>query len=220
MTTTTDNLLHKQLPTATERTTDQGDFTAIAAAFTPDRAGEVIRRGAFTTTIGKWLASGKPLPVHWDHRGEAENVIGEVYPATMSERDDGLYVEGKLDLDSSKVAREAWRSMKRNRAALSIGYLVLDKSRRPDGLLELREIDLFEVSITPSPANPDTRVLSTKHAEDEEVAEPEVDRFEISSRGFEKFQAEEKRIAEQKRAALIAERQSKPVELVSFEVSS
>lgn len=227
MTTTTDNLLHKQLDTATERTTDQGDFTAIAAAYTPDRAGEVIRRGSFTTTIGRWLASGKQLPVHHEHKGSAENVVGSIDPRTMSETDAGLYVEGKIDIADSKIAREVWRSMKRNRASLSIGYLVLDKATRADGLVELREIDLLEVSIVSQPANADTVVLSTKHAEgsdaegsDAEDAGDHATVMAFSKHGhYERFKATEQAQLEAKRLAAIAERESKPIEIVSFEVS-
>ena len=222
MTTTTDNLLHKQLDTATERTTDQGDFTAIAAAYTPDRAGEIIRRGSFTTSIGKWLASGKQLPVHHEHKGSAENVIGSIDPRTMAEREDGLYVEGKIDIADSKIAREIWRSMKRNRASLSIGYLVLDKATRADGLVELREIDLLEVSIVSQPANADTVVLSTKHAEgsDAEDAGDHATVMAFSKHGhYERFKATEQAQLEAKRLAAIAERESKPIEIVSFEVS-
>ena len=62
------------------------------------------------------------MPVHWAHRGEAHNVIGSIDPATMREVASlGLYVEGKLDLEHSGVARQAWRSMKDNRVGLSFG---------------------------------------------------------------------------------------------------
>jgi HK97 family phage prohead protease len=104
------------------------------------------------------------VPVHWDHRGEAEKVIGSIDPTKMTETDEGLHVEGKLDLEDSEVAREAWRSMKNGTIALSFGYLVLDDRKRDDGVRELLEIDLFEVTLTPSPANPETRIVSMKSA--------------------------------------------------------
>ena len=94
--------------------------------------------------------------------GEGENVIGSVDPASMREFAGlGLYVEGKLDLDDSEVAREAWRSMKDNRVGLSFGYLTV-KSRRRDGYNDLLELDLYEISIAPSPINPQTRILEMK----------------------------------------------------------
>lgn len=39
-------------------TTDQGEFTAIAAAYTVDRVKDQIVYGAFTDTIAAWKASG------------------------------------------------------------------------------------------------------------------------------------------------------------------
>jgi hypothetical protein len=52
--------------------------------------------------------------------------------------------------------------MKDNAVSLSFGFLAKDTFKRADGIQELREIDLFEISITPAPANSDTRILSTK----------------------------------------------------------
>jgi HK97 family phage prohead protease len=101
--------------------------------------------------------------LHWDHRGDAANVIGSIDPAGTRELDQGLYVEGTLDVKDSEVAREAWRSMKNDAVSLSFGYVAL-KTRRRGGINDLLELDLFEVSIVPHPANPDTRVLSMKAA--------------------------------------------------------
>jgi hypothetical protein len=53
--------------------------------------------------------------------------------------------------------------------SLSFGYLATDKARRDDGVQELRELDLFEISIVAAPANADTRILSYKSAD---TAEP------------------------------------------------
>jgi HK97 family phage prohead protease len=93
--------------------TDLGEFTAIAATYDIDRVKEQIAPGAFERTIARWQASGKNLPVHWNHSRAAADIIGAIDPATMREvPDQGLYVEGKLDLQHSEVAREAWRSMK------------------------------------------------------------------------------------------------------------
>lgn len=149
-------------------TTDRGEFTAIAAAYTVDRVGDRIVHGAFGKTIAHWQTSGKRVPLHWDHRGEASNVIGSVDPATMEEIEGvGLKVSGTVDVKDSDVAREAWRSMKNGAMSLSFGYLVPDgmEKKGKDGANELHEIDLFEVSIVPAPANPDTRILSMKSAE-------------------------------------------------------
>jgi HK97 family phage prohead protease len=158
----TPRLEHKAVETTTRVVKDRGEFAAIAATYDVDRVKDRIRHGAFEQTIARWQASGNRLPLHWDHRGEARNVIGSIDPASMREIAGlGLFVKGKLDLDDSEVAREAWRSMKDSRVSLSFGYMVVRDRKRGD-IRDLHELDLFEISIVPSPANPQTRILEMK----------------------------------------------------------
>jgi HK97 family phage prohead protease len=158
-------LERKTVETSARPTTDLGEFSAIAAAYTVDRQGDEIVPGAFAKTIDAWRESGKQIPLHWNHSSRAENIIGSVDPASMREIRQGLYVRGSLDLDGSAVAGEAWRSMKANAVALSFGYMAPGSGKRRDGVRELTEIDLFEISVVPSPANPDTRFLELKSAD-------------------------------------------------------
>jgi uncharacterized protein len=153
---------HLAVKAAVAEVTDQGVFSAIAAAYTVDRQRDQIMRGAFEKTIARWQGSGKGIPLHYDHRSDASSIIGTADPSSMAETDEGLYVEGHLDLEDCDVAREAWRSMKANRMSLSFGYLATRSRERSDGVRELSEIDLFEISVVPHPANADTRVLSVK----------------------------------------------------------
>lgn len=154
------DLLHKTIKAAATAT-DKGEFTAIIAAYSVDRVGDEIMPGAFKGTIERWQSSGKMIPLHWDHSAEPQNIIGYVDPQTMREGAEGLYVRGKLDLEGSAVAREAWRAMKDNSVAFSFGYLIEQASER-DGVQQLKALDLFEISVTPAPVNPDTRILSLK----------------------------------------------------------
>jgi Caudovirus prohead serine protease len=80
----------------------------------------------------------------------------------MRETDAGLHVEVQLDLKDSQQAREVWRLVKRNAVGLSFGYLVTKSRERSDGVTELIELDLFEISLTGAPVNQDARILSTK----------------------------------------------------------
>ena len=162
-------MLHKTLAAVSE-TTDTGWFSAIAAAYSVDRQKEQIIPGAFAETTARWRESGKQLPVHYDHKGSADHIIGAINPHTLAETDLGLVVEGKLDINESELAREAWRSMKNGVMSLSIGYMVTADHKRDDGVRELKGIDLFEVSIVPHPANADTRVLEMKSARPIQVA--------------------------------------------------
>ena len=167
-------MLHKTIKAAST-VTDQGEFSAIAAAYSVDRGNEQIMPGAFKATIAHWQESGKNIPLHWDHESSAESIIGYVDPSSMRERPEGLYVKGKLDLENSDMAREAWRLMKDNSIGLSFGYLVEQSADGKNGVTELKALDLFEVSLTPAPMNPDTRVVSMKHVVDTETgAETEV----------------------------------------------
>jgi len=157
-------MLHKTLETKTSIQTDLGEFSALAATYQLDRVGDQIIPGAFAKSIEQWKASERNLPLHWDHEGSADSIIGYVNPASMVETKDGLYVEGRLDLEGSETAREAWRSMKNNAVALSFGYLATVQHKREDGVNELRELDVFEISVVAAPANPHTRFLSLKNA--------------------------------------------------------
>jgi HK97 family phage prohead protease len=167
---------HKTIKAASRVSTDRGEFSALAAAWSVDRENDQIVRGAFAKTIERWQGSGKRIPLHWNHSPDPKDIIGWVDPAAMRETGDGLFVRGKVDL-ASDMARQAWRLMKNNAVSLSFGYLVTDETKRSDGVRELREIDLFEVSIVPAPANADTRILSTKSATPsvDQDTEPELE---------------------------------------------
>jgi HK97 family phage prohead protease len=156
------NMRHRTLSVKQTTVTDQGVFSAILAAYSVDRMNDRIVPGAFEATITRWQKADRMLPLHWNHSEAAADVIGYVDPNSMRETDDGLYVEGKLDLEDSEVAREAWRSMRNDTIALSFGYLVTDERKAEDGVNELLDLDVFEATLTPTPVNADTRVLSMK----------------------------------------------------------
>jgi Escherichia/Staphylococcus phage prohead protease len=162
-------LEHKSLKTRARTGTELGQFSAIAAAYSIDRDGDQIVRGAFRNTIERWRASGKRIPLHWNHSPVPKDIVGSIDPDSMREIDDGLYVRGKLDIAKSDNARDVWELVKSSVVSLSFGYLATDKATREDGVQELRELDLFEISLVSAPANADTRILSYKSAD---TAEP------------------------------------------------
>lgn len=170
--------MHHKTLQAKATATDLGEFSAIAAAYTVDRTNERIVPGAFEKSIEQWQTSGKMIPLHWHHSGAPEDIIGTVDPASMKETDDGLMVAGRLDLEGSDVAKQAWRLMKANSVALSFGYMVQESAEAKDGVRELKALDLFEISITPAPANPDTRFLALKSVK---AMNPEEMRAEIGA---------------------------------------
>ena len=153
-------MLHKQVATTVEAT-EAGTFVALAAAYTVDRSNERVMPGAFWETIKRWREVGRNVPLHWDHESDPESIVGTVDPLSMEETSDGLRVEATLDLEESALARQVWRLVKSDSVGLSFGYLVTDERERGD-VRELHKIDLFEVSLTPAPMNPEARVLSWK----------------------------------------------------------
>jgi hypothetical protein len=96
-------------------------------------------------------------------------------------------VRGKLDLNNSDVARDVWKLVKSNVVSLSFGYLATDTFKRADGIQELRELDLFEISLTPAPANPDPRILSFKSTDPDE---PGVEPAPVFSREQDRIRTE------------------------------
>jgi Escherichia/Staphylococcus phage prohead protease len=166
-------LEHKTLETTARTRTELGEFSAIAAAYSIDRDGDQIVRGAFRNTIERWQASGKRIPLHWNHSAVPKDIVGSVDPDSMREIEDGLFVRGKLDIARSDNARDVWELVKNSVVSLSFGYLATDKQNREDGVQELRELDLFEISLVSAPANADTRILSYKSVDtNTNTAEP------------------------------------------------
>ena len=159
-------LSHKQVEaTATPTIDEKGTAVLLVAAYTKDRGGDVIQRGAFKSTIAAWVKSGKQLPLAWDHdTGEPERLIGTVDPRSLKETRDGLLAEAHLDLDGSETAREVWRLVKSDSIGVSFGYLVTDQEDAGDDVRLLKGIDLFEISLTAVPMHGDTKVVSWKSA--------------------------------------------------------
>jgi uncharacterized protein len=143
---------------------EQGLFKALVATWDRDREGDRIVRGAFSNSIDEWVDVGRAVPLHWNHRHD--EIIGEVDPGSMAELSDGLEVSGRIDLDD-ELGLKAWKGLKANRLAFSFGFLATKTREANDGTRELVEIDIFEVSITASPANNRTRLLSTKNVKDD-----------------------------------------------------
>jgi hypothetical protein len=80
----------------------------------------------------------------------------------MVEDSRGLMVSGKLDLDHGPSVA-VWKAMKSGRiTAFSFAFAVLEEHRRGDKVNVLTELDVLDVTITPSPANRNARLVSVK----------------------------------------------------------
>lgn len=148
---------------------EPGEFTALVSVFgNVDSYGDVVMPKAFERTLKEWSASGFPIPVYWGHNlADPDYNIGSVLEAVETER--GLQVRARLDMGSPK-APQVYRLLKGGRVKeFSFGYSVRDAGWGEKGgteVYELRDIDLYEVSVVPVGANPATELHSIKaHAD-------------------------------------------------------
>lgn len=144
---------------------EKAEFEAYASVFgNRDSYGDVVQKGAFAASLKAWSEKGAPIPLLWGHNmADPDFNIGMV---TSAEEDDhGLKVVCELDTDSPKGA-QVHRLLKQGRvremsfafAATSSEYGELDGKN----VRFLKEVDLFEVSVVPLGANPETEVLAVK----------------------------------------------------------
>jgi uncharacterized protein len=151
---------------------DDGTFEAIVATYDLDSYGDKIVPGAFEKTLAEWKASGDPIPVIWSHMSyDPESHIGVVEEA--EERDEGLWVKGRLDLEEPRAAK-VYRLMKGRRVTqFSFAYDVeegawIEKADdRP--YYELRQLKLYEVGPCLIGVNQETELLAVKSADGRDV---------------------------------------------------
>lgn len=151
--------------------TDGGDggFTGYAATFDrdPDAYGDVIAKGAFARTLGEWRESGKPVPLLYGHNMEDPDY--NIGWAELSEDEIGLLTVGHFD--GSPKAQRVRELVKEGRLyKMSFAYDVLDECEvELDGgakANELRDLDLFEVSVVLVPANAHAEIIEAKSKPD------------------------------------------------------
>lgn len=140
----------RDLPPASARAASNGvRFAGYAAIFDRvDRGGDVVRPGAFRRALER----GASVPLLWQHRSGA--VVGEI--EYLSEDRRGLRVIGRLGRGES--ARRAARLLVAGELdGLSFGYRVRE-AREAEGVRELVELDLVEVSLVEQPMQPGARI--------------------------------------------------------------
>jgi HK97 family phage prohead protease len=170
---------------AGEPGTDEGVFEAIVSVFgNVDSYGDKVMPGAFADTLAEWKSSGNPIPVLWSHMShDPDYHIGEVLEA--EERDEGLWVKARIDLDEPK-SRKVYKLLKGRRVTqFSFAYDVLDAAEvKADGdaVYELRKLKLYEVGPCLIGVNQQTELLAVKagqpcptcgHTADSQKAKPD-----------------------------------------------
>lgn len=139
---------------------EDGTFEGYGSVFgVKDSYREIVAAGAFKDSLAEHKKAGTLPALLWQH--DADKPIG-VY-LEMREDDKGLFVRGKLNLET-QLGREAYSNLKMGALnGLSIGFMPV-KSTYDDEKRErtLTEIDLWEVSLVTFPANGKARVEGIK----------------------------------------------------------
>lgn len=136
-----------------------GSFSGYASVFNGvDSYGDTIEKGAYTKTL---KSRSRPVQLRWNHFGD---VIGKW--TKIEEDDKGLYVEGELTPGHSK-AQDVYASLKHGAiSGLSIGYRPVEYEENDKGGLNLKEIDLVEISIVETPADNSAHIADIKNLDE------------------------------------------------------
>ena len=143
---------------------DHGEISGYFATFHHDHGdsyGDVIKKGAFKKTIEERKRTGHPFPLCFNH--DFSVIIGTV--TDLGEDDYGAWFKAKFF--PTEKAQEIRNIVKSGVLwQFSFCYNVIDqgKVRAGDGSMvnELRELELFEISIVAVPANSRATVSDVK----------------------------------------------------------
>lgn len=125
-----------------------------------DLGGDVVTKGAFTQTL---FHKKNKVKLFLDHHYRVSDVAGIAH---LTDDEKGLALDGELPIEIPSV-KEVHDKIKflidrGEEMGLSIGYDIVKAKMRDDGVRELKEISLGEVSLTPFPMNTESTIYSAK----------------------------------------------------------
>lgn len=166
-------MITKTIRTPVKALTDEsGDtvgFEGYASVFDNiDLGGDKIIKGAFADTLAaRYPNNGAGIPVYWNH--DTDDPFKNLgLTSTGVEDDHGLKVAGNIDT-STDLGKQVAKLLKEERVSqMSFAYDIKDYAwvsgeknddgSQSPGYMELRKLDLFEVSICPIGMNQETEV--------------------------------------------------------------
>jgi len=147
---------HLNLDSAQFKFDDQTrTFEGYASVFGGvDAYGDTIIKGAYDDTLRN---RERPIRLRWNHYGP---VIGKFTAIKVDEV--GLWVKGELTPGHS-VAEDAYASLKHGAVdGLSIGYIIEEADQNDTGGLDLKQVDLIEISVVEEPADLGAKISNVK----------------------------------------------------------
>lgn len=125
-----------------------------------DRGGDRVIKGAFSKSLSEYRSRNRPVKMYFQHN--SYDIIGGFPIDRIQEDENGLYVEGEINLEVQK-GKEAYALAKQGVLSdFSIGYSIKEYDWK-DGVRELIELALWEVSMVGEPMNEKANVTSVKN---------------------------------------------------------
>lgn len=142
---------------------DEGHMVAYAAIFDNiDSYGDRIVKGAFTKSLEGWTGGDRVMPLLYAHNMIDPHMnIGAISAAEEDDR--GLKITAAFDLDNPTAA-QVYRLVKSGRLSEMSFAFDAEDVEDVDGVRELRALKLYECSVVPIGANPDTEIVAVKTA--------------------------------------------------------
>lgn len=127
-----------------------------------DRGNDRVMPGAFAKSLDRYMESKRPIKMYFNHN--SNEIIGGFPVEKIRDDANGLYVEGQINLGVQK-GREAYALAKQGvMQDFSIGYTVDDYDLK-GGVRQLKQLELWEISMVGEPMNPEARILTVKNNE-------------------------------------------------------
>lgn len=144
---------------AVKSITPAGEFEAVAWRYgVIDRQGESIEPGAFAESLENIKKHGVSIPVLMEHN--TRQPVGSVL--SFEDGPEELVIKGRLAMGLDR-AKEAHELLKAGALGVSLGFLHSQPdSALIDGVRTFKKADIFEVSLTTTPANPAAQVRTVK----------------------------------------------------------
>jgi len=125
-----------------------------------DQVGDRVVKGAFSKSLLRYKELGQQIPLLYMHK----ELIGGIPLDDIQDLDEGLAGSALINLEVQR-GKEGYALAKQGViSSFSIGYSTI-KAEKVNGARELQEIDLFEVSMVPNPANLKARIWDVKSNE-------------------------------------------------------
>lgn len=143
-----------------------GRISGYGAVFgNVDSYGERVQPGAFKSSLAAHKQRGSRLKMLWQHQAHMPIGVWDI----ANEDSKGLYVEGMINLKTD-AGRNAYEHIAAGDVdSLSIGYKEKRVQRDQDGVIDLLELDIYEVSPVTFPANRDATISGHKSQQEIET---------------------------------------------------